>query len=297
MASEPSGFGGCESPGAMVQAVLAHAASTGELAASTIAEFADVMGRFTLFMERGLGITEVSMIGEAEVRAFVGSRRTDGAKPSLSLLHNRRTVCRYLFRTGRALGLCSSNPAGALELPPRHPTGPRPLTNAEVELCRSRSLFHPADLRHPVAWALAEATARTPEIGRLLVGDVDVGAGLVRLPGSARCTPRTVSFTEWGLIQIRRRLGKGRRGDEDPLLPLRSRGVPRASASMAVIEVLRAAGLKAPDVRPLSVMAWRGRAAYDAGQSVEQVARLLGIRSLDRTVAVIGTEIDWEVLR
>jgi integrase len=283
--------GGSVFPGAMVQAVLAHAASNSELAPTTLAEFADVLGRFVLFMERGLGITDVSAIGEVEVRAFVGSRRADGAKPSLSLMHNRRTVCRYLFRTGRALGLCTFDAAAAVGLPPRRPVGPRPLTDEEVRRCRSHALFHPADLLHPAAWALGEATGRSYEIPRVLVRDVDVASATVRLAGSPRCDARTVAFTDWGLAQVQRRLVDSYATPEDPLVPFRSRRVPRASASMLLIEILRAAGIRAPDVRPISVVAWRGASAYGGGASVEEVAALLGMRSLDRTARLIGW--DW----
>lgn len=277
-------------PEAMVRAVLEHAASKGELAASTLAEFADVMGRFALFIERGLGITEVSRIGEAEVRAFLGSRQADGGMPTLSLIHNRRTVCRYLFRTARTLGLCPSDPTSAVELPARRQVPPRPLTDAEIHVCRSYALFHPADLLHPVAWGLAEATARSPEIAGALVRDVALPSGAVHLRGSARSLARTVAFTDWGLAQIRRRLDHGAESPDDPLVPFRSRKVPRASASMTVIEVLRRAGIKVPQVRPLSVAAWRGAEAYAAGASIEEVALLLGMRSLDRTAALIGVK-------
>jgi site-specific recombinase XerD len=278
----------CFSPEAMVEAVLVHAASTDDLAGSTLAEFADIMRCFALFSEQGLGVADVSAIGEDEVRAFIGSRRVDGRKPSLSLMHNRRTACRYLFRTARALGICPFDPSATVELPPRSRVSPRPLTDDEIRLCRSYALFHPADLRHPVAWALAEATARTHEIARVLVGDVAVAPRAVRLGGSPHCDARTVALTDWGMAQVRRRLDHARKSPEDLLVPFRSRKVPRASASMTVIEVLRRAGIKAPDVRPISVAAWRGARAYADGSSIEELAALLGMRSLDRTAALIG---------
>jgi site-specific recombinase XerD len=272
----------------MVEAVLAHAAATGELAPSTLAEFTDVMGRFARFIERGLRISGVSAIGEPQVQAFVSSRQVDGRPPSLSRMHNRRTVCRYLFRTAISLGLCDSDPTARLELPPRTPVPARPLTDDEMAACRSRALFHPADLLHPVAWALAEATARTYEIARVLVGDVDLQSGTVRLGGSPRTDARAVAFTEWGLTQVNRRLSAGGNALDDRLFPVRSRKVPRASASMAVIEVLRVAGIKASDVRPISVVGWRGARAYTEGASIEEVAALLGLTSLDRTAVLIG---------
>jgi integrase len=272
----------------MVDAVLAHAASSGDLAPSTLVEFADLMGRFAMFMEGGLGIRNVAAIGEAEARAFIHSRQVDGHPPSVSRMHNRRTVCRFMFRAAGAFGLFSSDPTARVDLPPRTPVRPRPLTDAEVAASRSRAMFHPADLLHPVAWALAEATARTYEIARVLVGDVDPVSGTVHLGGSPRTHARAVSFTEWGLTQVRRRLETVRANPDDPLLPLRSKKVPRASASMAVIEVLRAAGIKTLDVRPISVAAWRGANAHAHGAPIEEVAAMLGMGSLDRTAAVIG---------
>lgn len=271
----------------MVGAVLAHATSSQDVAVSTLQEFADVMDRFALFMERGLGVTDVEAVGQVEVETFVRSRRADGAKPSISHMHNRRTVCRYLFRRARELGLRTGDPTVAVDLPRRRPVHPRPLTEDEVRLCRSHAVFHPSDLRHPVAWALAEVTARTSEIPRVLVGNVDMASGSVRLPGSPRSNARTVAFTDWGLIQIRRRLQAAESAPEELLLPMRSRTVPRSTASMAVIEVLRAAGIKAADVRPVSVAAWRAAREYAGGASIEQVAVLLGIPSLDRTAALI----------
>jgi site-specific recombinase XerD len=276
------------STGALVDTVLANAASTGDLAASTYAEFADGMRRLALFLERGMGITDASAIGEAEVWAFIRSSRVGGGKPSLSQMHNRRTVCRYLFRTARVLGLSSTDPTAAVELPPRGRAPARPLTDEEIQLCRSSSLFHPADRRHPAAWGLAEATARSHEIARVQVRDVAVDSGTVSLPGSPQSEPRTVGLTDWGLTQIRRSLEHVGRSADEPLVPFRSKKVPRASASMTVIEVLTRAGIKAPDVRPISVAAWRGASAYAEGASIEEVAALLGMRSLDRTAALIG---------
>src|SRR5206468_4145161 len=117
-----------------------------------------------------------------------------------------------------------------------------------------------------------------------------VAEGLIRLPGSPRSEPRTVAFTGWGLTQVKRRLRDPRVGPEDPLLPVRSRKVPRATGSMTLIEVLRAAGIKQPDVRPISIVAWRGARAYADGASISEVASLLGIGSLDQTATLIGLQ-------
>ena len=54
----------------------------------------------------------------------------------------------------------------------------------------------------------------------------------------------------------------------------------------------RMAGLaKTPGVRPNSIPAWRGAAELANGASIDEVAVLLGMRSLDRAATFIG--FDW----
>jgi hypothetical protein len=54
---------------------------------------------------------------------------------------------------------------------------------------------------------------------------------------------------------------------------------------------LRRAGLTTDAaVRPASVAAWAGRRLFDEGVALEEVARRLGIRSLDRTASFIGLD-------
>ena len=62
---------------------------------------------------------------------------------------------------------------------------------------------------------------------------------------------------------------------------------------MAIADVLARAGLAAePDVRPLSVVAWAGRQILDETGRIDDVARRLGMRSLDRAAQLIG--FDWQ---
>src|SRR4051794_30441362 len=55
-------------------------------------------------------------------------------------MHVRRSAVRLLFRTGRQLGLCTSDPTVDIVLPPRSSLRARPLTDDEVGLCRSASV-------------------------------------------------------------------------------------------------------------------------------------------------------------
>lgn len=64
------------------------------------------------------------------------------------------------------------------------------------------------------------------------------------------------------------------------------------SACVAIVDVLRRAGLAVePDVRPASIVAWAGqRILADTGR-IDEVARCLGMASLDRTARFIA--FDW----
>jgi len=56
--------------------------------------------------------------------------------------------------------------------------------------------------------------------------------------------------------------------------------------------VLARAGLATElDVRPLSVVAWAGRKILDDTGRIDEVARRLGMQSLDRTANLIA--FDW----
>ena len=64
------------------------------------------------------------------------------------------------------------------------------------------------------------------------------------------------------------------------------------TAGKAISDTLIRAGLGCePDVRPISVAAWAGRQLLDATGRVDAVARLLGVRSLDRAARIAAW--DW----
>jgi hypothetical protein len=95
----------------------------------------------------------------------------------------------------------------------------------------------------------------------------------------------------WGLEQASRRLA----GDADPIESLIVwRRRPRhlqAASTQAITETLKASRLDAPDVRPISVAAWAGRRLLEDGAPIDEVARRLGMRSLDEVAKLI--RFDW----
>jgi hypothetical protein len=78
----------------------------------------------------------------------------------------------------------------------------------------------------------------------------------------------------------------------DPAIAYEGQGSEESgqvSSCIAVAETLTRAGIgKEPDVRPGSVVAWAGRKVFDETGTIEEVARRLGMRSLDRAARFIG---------
>jgi len=170
---------------------------------------ADLMARFTIYVDKGHGLRSVTDIAEEHVEAFVFAPSLIGSerrRPSVATMHLRRSALRLYFRTARQLGLCAGDPTLDVVLSARSSLHLRPFTDDEVALCRSFSVSSHTETRRPAAWALAEATARTSEMPHIRVRDVDVEEGKVWLWGSTKAEPRWGRLTEWGCKQLARRL-------------------------------------------------------------------------------------------
>ena len=246
-----------------------------------IAQFGD-------FAERGLGVFLVHDISPEDVQAFVDSRRPNGSLPTYGIRRARRRSVRLAFKVGRHLAIVGLDPTRDLDIGVSSSIRARPLTDDEIARGRSHSFNSLKDLRRPVAWALAEATARTSEMGRVRARDIDLSSGTVQLPGSYANDPRVGELTEWGMQQVRRRVERGSHRDESLIVWRRGPRDLRAASTQAITESLRAARLDAPDVRPISIAAWAGRHLLDEGIPIDEVARRLGMRSLDEVARVIG---------
>jgi integrase/recombinase XerC len=295
-----SGSPGTETPGSddapvtLTELVMAaRGAITGRgLSIDSIGRLGDLMGRFAAFAERGCGVVLASDVTEEVVEGFVGARSGRGQPPAVATMHLRRCVVRLLFAEGRGLGLVDHDPTLDIRLPPRSSLRTRPLTDDEVMLCRSLSVSSPQETRDPVAWVLAEATARSSELARIRIRDLDLEHDRVWIAGGTKTEPRWGQLSGWARTQIGRRLRslQGAAPETRLVCPTATPGVSAtSSASTAIARTLRRAGLgDEPDVRPSSVAAWVGAQAHARGARIEQVAAMLGIRSLDRTAEFIG---------
>jgi len=256
----------------------------------------ELLVRFTIFLEKGLRLGSVEDITAEHVNRFVfsGISKPFGLqRPSVATMHLRRSALRLYFRTLRQIGLCEGDPSMDVALPPRSYLAVRPLTDDEIVVCRSFSLQTLTATRQPAAWALAEATARTSEIPHIVVSDLDFMNGRVWIHGSSKAEARWGLLSDWGATQLARRVGSLKNmAMDDPAVAYEGRGSEesaQASSCIAIAETLTRAGIgREPDVRPGSVVAWAGRRVFEESGSIEEVARRLGIRSLDRAARFIG---------
>jgi integrase len=225
------------------------------------------------------------------VAAWVDAPLSDGSRPSLATRHNRRSAASAGFRILRDLGLVDHDPTVDVGLPLRsRGRNTRPLTDDEVAAGRAASVGTLSATRLPAVWALAEATATTHEIPRVLPCHVDLDGGTVVLGGSAKTEPRTATVTDWGISVLARRLDLV--GPTDRSLTYQGKGSAasmQASSSMAIARILNEAGLRGErSVKPESVRAWAGHRIWVETGRIESAATALGCRSLDTTARIVG---------
>lgn len=251
-----------------------------------------------------VGIDSFTQVSPDLAAGFVLAPLPDGSTPEVHTQHARRTALRVLYRTLRAAGYPVGDPTLDLALPPRGLRVARPLTGDEVTLCRASALAgagRAASMR-AAAWALGEATAVSAEITAVRLSDLDDPdrPRWVDLPGTRRVRARRARLTEWGSLTVARRAAElqARSAGPEALLAYGGAAPPggakaQASVCNALRDVLNAAGLRTePDVRPSSLRHWAGRVAYDDGARIEDVANLLGHRSLDAAAEDIA--VDWQ---
>ncbi len=287
--------------GSEVRQVLQVWASSSEHSEQTRTRMSETVTRFARHAT-ARGVRGLSEVRAPDAHAFITAPTRHGREPELTTQHARRTALRTLYRTARGLDLAVGDPTMDVALPPRGCLAARPLSDDEVTLCRAstRAIRGPGASLRATAWALGEATAVSSEITRIRIRDLDDPANPrhVELPGTRRHDPRTASLSAWGAIILAERANAllSVHGP-DALLAYGGQAPPggakaQASVCNALRHVLGAAGLLSEsDIRPASLRHWAGRSAYAAGTSLEGVARLLGLRSLDAAAQDIA--LDW----
>ena len=228
---------------------------------------AETVTRFTAYLERGHRVSSIRHITKEHVEGFVFAPLPDPSgsrRPAIATMHLRRTALRLYFRIARQRGLIEGDPTVDLCLPPRSGVAVRPLTSDEITLCRSFSLKSLTATRHPAAFALAEATARTAEIPHIRVSDLDLERGRVWVHGSPKTEARWGYPSQWGLLQFARRVEAVKGGSEpDPRLVYRGTGSEESRQAASCISTPRPSSVPVSPVSPTFALfrLWRGRVA------------------------------------
>jgi integrase/recombinase XerC len=257
------------------------------MAPVSLIRVSDLIGGFASLLSAS-GVKRATEINKAHADAFVRSLTRGGSEPSLATMHLRRSALRIFFREAKALGILSMDPTHDIALPPRSYRDVRPLTDKEVNRCRASAEGMIGDARYAAAWALAEATARVAELGAIRPCDVDIRGGRVWITGSSNTESRWAELTDWGSGQLDALLSAKPRPTADRPLLVPGKG-SRSTIHELIASTLRRVGLAAqPGVRPNSLAAWRGAKELEVGASIDEVAVLLGMRSLDRAASFIG---------
>lgn len=209
--------------------------------------------------------------------------------------------CACFYRTLRELGLADADPTRDITLPTRSRNPIRPLEEDEAAALRHAAEFVDRPSRHAAAAALAFSGGHTGEIGHIVVGDLDRTARCVWIHGSTRVTPRWCPLDPWALriltsraalLADRHRLHDSR----DVPLAVSARPAPdeqlQARACVALTDLLHRIGLAAdPRIKPASITAYAAVQVLNETGRIEEVARRLGLRSLDRAADLAA--LDW----
>lgn len=275
-------------------------------AAATTARMAEVARRFVRRLDQA-GVTSFGQVTGDQAYGFITAIGRGGNSPATSTSRVRRTTIRAVYRELRALGHPVGDPTLDVILGTRGRGYARPLTDDEVRLCRavaSANTLLPVTVpRRAVAWAFAEVGATTGEIPRIAIAALDDThtPTAVELPGTRNLHQRTVALTGWGRATVAGHLAQHHYQPADSIT-YRGRGGKAGSNSalsrtcQQIVEILDAAHISLePRISPASVRHWAGRTAFDNGATLDQVAAMLGLASLDTTAARIG--VDWTLSR
>lgn len=183
--------------------------------------------------------------------------------------------------------------------PPRLPC---PVTPAEAARLRMAGQQSPADTLLPALVAMALAGASSTEIARLTVGDFHPDTGVLQLGGRGKRVPRTADLDEHGArvvgahVRALTKVATKRKLLLDPdVTPLALPTAPRThrthvdptAVGQHMYRALHCAGIKREGVTPGSMQEYAANRCYALTNRVEDVAALLGLKSLDAAMTYI----------
>ncbi|MGK5640535.1 hypothetical protein ACSNOK_19805 [Streptomyces sp. URMC 126] len=277
-------------------------AARGEFTEQTLEKFSLLLRRFARYAElRGAAV--LADVTDQLVEDFViapgRSRHGHVTNAAVATMLLRRSVLRICYRTLRELGLSDADPTRDILLPARCPGQVRPLSEDEVIDLRHQASFVARPSRHGAAAALALAGGHSGEIGHIRVRDLDLAGRRVWMHGSSKVDARWCPLDDWSWNILKHRAQfVAARQLRPHLVPAARLAVSdrragdaqlQARACVALRDLLTRIGLgRDESVKPASITAWAGVEAFTVTERIEDAARRLGLRSLDRTATVIG---------
>ena len=229
-----------------------------------------------------------------------GSRARGGQPASSATRRSRQGALRQAVTVWADLGWVAADliPARIIHKDP--PRLPCPVTPAEAARLRMAGQQSPADTLLPALVAMALAGASSTEIARLKVGDYDPDTHVLHLGGRGQRVPRTAELDEHGArvvgahVRALTKVAAKRKIVLDPeVTPLALPTAPRTHSTHVdptavgqhMYRALQCAGINRDGVTPGSMQEHAANRCYSLTNRVEDVAALLGLKSLDAAMA------------
>ncbi|MCN9244497.1 site-specific integrase [Streptomyces sp. RY43-2] len=279
--------------------------SQGQMSPQTNRSFGQLLERWQRYTQaRGAVLLNDVTVDFIEDFVFAHGRTRHGriGESATATQHQRRAVLRSFYRTLRELGLTDTDPTRDVLLPERTRSLIRPLDEDEAVALRHAAEYVTRPSRHAAAAALALSGGHTGEIGHIRISDLDQSASAVWMHGSTRTDARWCPLDPWALRVLLARAAFVTRQQGSPeavpkaRLAVSSAPAPdeqlQARACVALSDLIRRIGLGTdPRVKPASLTAYAAVRIFSESGKIEDVARGLGLRSLDRAADLIGY--DW----
>ncbi|ANZ18082.1 hypothetical protein O1L44_19645 [Streptomyces noursei] len=274
-------------------------AADGDMAIETADLYIQISERFDLFADAH-GVHRMDDVTGQLTDRFIGAPGRDrldniALVPKDSTRRQRRSALASLFAHARALGMTQAAPlldSPPIPRPPRS-TGAE-LTDAEIETLQFHSERGMPATRHAALLALLLSGLTSAETAQAAIRDLDLAHTIVTTEGSTYTRPRTCQLSPWAVHVLRLRSGylvEHRPGQHRLVTSDTStRYTAQASVGAGFNEIARRSGLAttARKVEPRDITRYVARQVLLTTGQVSEVARRLGLSSLDSAAALAG---------
>lgn len=287
----------------VVESRRADRVEKGTMTSGTAARFMRVFVAFSRYALAS-GVADPREVSAGLCQRFVSAPKGGGCVPTGSTGRVRLSAIRSAFECLVEAGLVATNPTLGLRVSGTPSVVlPCPVTPEEAQRLLVGGRLFSTDTLRPACVALALAGATHVEVARAAVADFDPATGRVRI-GSKTTSARTISLGVAATAALTGRVGALRRECRrrkqswvPALVPLAMyrpvSSYPASSVaptvSMNLSRAMNRAGVTRAGVRSRSCREYAANTAYAQTRRVEDVARCLGMVSLDAADRML----DW----